>query len=249
MQNSLEQPLTKKERRELKRKEKEAARVSQERRRKVRKFLSWGAGIVLAVLAIWDLINFASNSNIANQEQTGSFLQIKEDDWVKGNPEAEVTLIEYSDFQCPTCGAYHPVISQLTQEFGDKVKFVYRHFPLRQFHVNAELAAQAAEAAGRQGKFWEMHDLIFENQRDWSNNRTAREIFITYAENLNLDIEQFRRDLDSKEIKQKVEGNYQSGIRLGVNSIPTFFLNGKKIQNPRSYKEFKNLIQQATLQQ
>ena len=119
--------------------------------------------------------------------------------------------------------------------------------PLRQIHPNAQLAAQAAEAVGKQEKFWEMHDMIFENQRTWSNQMRgqAEETFVSYASALNIDIEQFKTDMDSEEVKDKVNNDYQSGIRARVNSTPTFFLNGERIQNPRSYEEFRNIINQA----
>jgi len=136
-------------------------------------------------------------------------------------------------------------LKKLSEEFGDKLAIVYRHFPLTSIHPNAKSAAFAAEAGGKQGKFWEMHNLIFENQSEWKDKRKPDEIFINYAQRLNLNIDQFKTDLASKEIRQKVENAYQNAVRLGLNSTPTFFLNGKKITNPRNYEEFKNLILQA----
>ncbi|MEK7568190.1 MAG: thioredoxin domain-containing protein [Patescibacteria group bacterium] len=165
-------------------------------------------------------------------------------DYSKGNREAAVILVEYSDFQCPACAAYYPLVKQLSEEFGDKAVFVYRHFPLSQ-HQNAEFAAIAAEAAGRQGKFWEMHDLIFNNQNEWAKSAkwSVEDIFIKYAEKLNLDLEKFKADLDLKEIKQKVSKDLESGVNAKVNGTPTFFLNGKKLSTPRSYEEFKEIIE------
>ena len=164
-------------------------------------------------------------------------------DYSKGNREAAVILVEYSDFQCPACAAYYPLVKQLSEEFGDKMVFIYRHFPLSQ-HQNAESAAVAAEAAGRQGKFWEMHDLIFDNQNEWAKSArwSVEDIFVKYAEKLNLDLEKFKADLDLKEIKQKVSKDLESGVNAKVNGTPTFFLNGKKLSTPRSYEEFKKII-------
>ena len=162
-------------------------------------------------------------------------------DQIKGDREAKKILIEYSDFQCPACAAYAPIVKQIAEEFKDSAVFVYRHFPLSQ-HKNAELAALAAEAAGKQGKFWEMHDLIFENQNEWSESQIAEELFVKYATELNINIGQFKNDLISKEIKDKVKNDLRSGEKNGVNFTPTFFLNNKKIQ-PRSYDEFKQLIE------
>ncbi len=131
------------------------------------------------------------------------------------------------------------------KDFGDKIAIVYRHFPLRQLHANTEIAALSAEAAGKQNKFWEMHDMLFENQKDWENDGNAQEIFISYAEKLNLNLAEFRQDMNSNELKKKIEDDYQSGVKAGINHTPTFFLNSKEIDNPRSYDEFKNIINQA----
>ncbi|OGF63404.1 hypothetical protein A2926_03960 [Candidatus Giovannonibacteria bacterium RIFCSPLOWO2_01_FULL_44_40] len=178
----------------------------------------------------------------AGNNSTASALDaVSEQDWWKGNKNAQIVLIEYSDFQCPACAIYYPLVNKLSEELGDKISFVYRHFPLKQ-HQNAEPAAWAAEAAGRQGKFWEMHDLIFENQKIWSDQKNAEELFIKYAEALSLDMAKFKEDVGSKEINEKVESDYQSGLRAGVDSTPTFFLNGKRIQNSQNYEEFKNAV-------
>ncbi len=126
------------------------------------------------------------------------------------------------------------------------MELVYRNFPLSQ-HANAMLAAQAAEAAGKQGKFWEMHDKIFEGQDAWASqsNTDAQNTFVLYAQSLNLNINQFKKDLDLAEIKAKIEGDYQGGIKSGINATPTFFLNGEKLPPPTSYGDFENAIIQA----
>ena len=130
---------------------------------------------------------------------------------------------------------------KIVEEFNDKMAFVYRHFPLPQ-HKNAELAALASEAGGRQNKFWQMHDAIFENQEEWEKAGNAEEIFIKYAEKIELNVEQFKNDLKSKELKNKVASDLRGGQSAGVNSTPTFFLNGEKIQS-RSYEEFKQIME------
>jgi len=197
-------------------------------------------GIVVAGLV------FFSAPGTERSAQTASLIDLSpEKEWTKGNPNAKVTLVEYSDFQCPACGAYYPIIKQLMSEFGDRITFIYRHFPLQQ-HESANLAARTAEAAGAQGKFWEMHDMIFENQLKWSILPfTAGIIFDGYAKSLGLDVSQFKKDRDSKDVKDRVESDYQSGIKASVNHTPTFFVNQKQILNPRSYDEFKNIIIQA----
>lgn len=169
------------------------------------------------------------------------------------NPSSEVTqssepktvqILKYSDYSCPACAAYVPIEKQLKAEYGELVEFDYRHFPLQSFQ-HSTLAAYSAEAARNQGKFLEMHDMIFENQQDWSPGHVnAREFFLGYAEELNLDIEQFEADLELESIHQKVESNRQEGIRRTVASTPTFFIDGHKLQqNPQSYEQFKSIVE------
>ncbi len=168
-------------------------------------------------------------------------------DRAKGNEAAQITLIEYSDFQCSYCQYFHRITRKLAEEFGDDLKLTFRHFISRD-HANATLAAKAAEAAGLQDKFWEMNHMLFENQAGWAkmDKGLAAEIFVQYADWLNLDVEQFRRDLNSKIIGDKILSDIESGHRLGVTDTPTFFLNGKKIAEiPRTYEAFKDLILQS----
>ena len=166
--------------------------------------------------------------------------------WSRGAENAPVVLEEYSDFQCPACAAYYPIVKQLSEEMQGTLKVVYRHFPLRSIHKNSDVATRAAEAAGEQGKFFEMHDILFERQNNWSPDINPSVLFFTYAKELNLDSEAFKAAYKSSDIKKRVERDYQSGIQRGVDSTPTFFLNGKKIeQNPRSYDEFKALLEQT----
>lgn len=209
---------------------------------KTKRIIFWLLAVFVIVGAVWGMMQAGGNS----QSEGASLLGAVEDaDMTKGNQHAVVTLVEYSDFQCAACGAYYPLLKQVSREYGENVRFVYRHFPLSQIHANAEPAARAAEAAGKQGKFWEMHDMIFEHQSEWSAQFDAREIFLSYARKLGLDEEKFAKDVDSREVKDKVARDYKSGIDSAVNATPTFFLNGKKIQNPRSYDEFKALLDRA----
>lgn len=169
--------------------------------------------------------------------------RLRASDHVKGPNQAPLTLIEFSDFQCPACASYHSVLKELTQEFQNEIQIVYRHFPIRSLHRHAELAARAAEAAGKQGKFWEMHDILFELQAEWAEEKNPQERFFEYAQSLDLDLDVFKTDLNSNQVSDKVNADNQSGLRLGVDATPTFYLNGKKIQNPGSYEEFKKLLQ------
>lgn len=202
-------------------------------------------GVLLTIFVIIKLAGSKPPADKTSGQSTSSVNIISSSDRVLGNKDAKVTLVEYSDFQCPACGAYYPIVKQLNLEFAGRIQFVYRHFPLTQIHANANLAALSAEAAGKQNKFWEMHDIIFENQSKWSGEKNAKDLFVEYAQKLNLDVEKFKNDLDSDEVQEKVANDYQSGIRLGVNATPTFFLNGTKLQNPASYEAFKKLLEEA----
>lgn len=169
-------------------------------------------------------------------------LAIAADDHVKGAATSTVVLVEYLDFECEACGAYYPLVKQLEQEYGDRVTFVARYFPL-QGHRNGFPAALAAEAASRQGKFWEMHDLLFMRQKEWGEKQVATpEVFEGFAQEIGLNMEQFKTDVASPEVAARVKRDQDAGIELGVKSTPTFFLNGKRIQNPQGYEAFKTLL-------
>jgi protein-disulfide isomerase len=168
-------------------------------------------------------------------------------DRAKGNEAAQITLIEYSDFGCSYCQYFHRITKKLAEELDDDLKLTFRHFVSKD-HANAALAAKAAEAARLQDKFWEMSDMLFENQAGWTkmDKGLAAETFVQYADWLNLDVGQFRRDLNSKIVGDKILSDIESGHRLGVTDTPTFFLNGKKIDKiPRTYEAFKDLILQS----
>jgi protein-disulfide isomerase len=172
------------------------------------------------------------------------------EDWVRGNPAAKVVLIEYSDFQCPACKAYEPLLRQAESLFESNVAFVYRHFPLTQLHANADLAARASEAAGKQGKFWEMHDALFDHHDSWENMLNAESTFLGYAQQIGLNLDQFKSDLTSSEVKQAAADDYARGVRAGVQGTPSFILNGKLLtQNPQNLAEFKLLLDTALAQQ
>ena len=146
-----------------------------------------------------------------------------------GPEDAAVTLEEFGDFQCPPCGLLHPVLKTMEKEFGSQLKVVFRHFPLAQAHPHAVPAARAAEAAGMQGKFWEMHDMIFETQRTWHAAFDARPIFESYAVKLGLDIPKYRRDLMSSAVDQRIALDGRRATALGVNGTPTLFMNGREV--------------------
>ena len=230
---------------ELHKQEKLAKERITKRKKVIRQITLWFSIVAGIGFVIGGMIYFVSRQGSApTNGQAVIESTIVSDDIVKGNKDAKTVLIEYSDFQCPACAFYYPVLRRLSEEFGDKLAIVYRHFPLPN-HQHAKPMAYAAEAAGFQGKFWEMHDMIFDNQKKWATQSRARDTVVEYAKLLGLNIEQFKKDFDSKEIKQKVEKHYRDGVKAGINSTPTFFLNGKKISNPRNYDEFRNIITQV----
>lgn len=146
-----------------------------------------------------------------------------------GPANAPVTLEEFGDFQCPPCGLLHPVLKEMEKEFGSQIRVIFREFPLGQTHQHAINAARAAEAAGMQGKFWEMHDMIFTNQRTWKDAFDARPTFEDYAVKLGLDLQKFRRDVTSSAVDQRIALDGRRANALGVNATPTLFMNGREV--------------------
>jgi protein-disulfide isomerase len=157
----------------------------------------------------------------------------------KGPEDASVTIIEFSDFQCPFCNRVSPTLARIEQEYGDQVRIVFKHMPLS-IHPQAPAAHAAAEAAHRQGKFWEMHDRIFENQRD-----LTEEAFTAYAEALDLDLERFARDASSDEVKKRIEDDLREASELGVSGTPSFFINGRFLSGAQPFDNFKRAIDSA----
>ncbi len=149
---------------------------------------------------------------------------VPQDVWATGSANPKATLVEFSDFECPACATAHPVVKQLMEKYRSDLRFVYRHFPLQQ-HPNAQIAAEAAEAAGAQGKFWEMHDLLFAN-----NTTLSQDVINGLGLELSLDMEKFTKELSSGKYKDKVRKDVNDGQILGVDATPTFFLNGKKLK-------------------
>lgn len=179
----------------------------------------------------------------SSQVKESPLLQLASDDWVKGNPEAQVTLVEYLDFECEACGAYYPIVKQLEKEFEGKLKVVTRYFPLPG-HKNSMEAALAAQAAGEQGKFFEMHDLLFESQKEWGEKPLSNpDLFLPYAEKLGLDMKKFNEDRKKATTIARVDRNKKEADQLKLNGTPSFFLNGKAIKSPNTLEDFRALIQ------
>jgi protein-disulfide isomerase len=148
-------------------------------------------------------------------------LEVGDRDHTQGRPDAPLTLVEYGDYQCPHCGRAYPIIKAVQRHLGAALRFVYRNFPLREQHPDAEAAAEAAEAAGAQGKFWPMHDTLFENQSALGRAALAR-----YAERLSVDVGRWTRDMELGLYRQRVQDDILSGVHSDVQGTPTFFING-----------------------
>ena len=153
-------------------------------------------------------------------------------DHAAGSDDAPVTLVEYGDYECPYCGMAHPIVKAAQRDLGDQLRSVFRNFPLAEAHPHARLAAQAAEAAGAQGRFWEMHDILFEHQ-----DALEPQDLVSYALSLELDIPQFKRDLEAGTHAKKVRDDFRSGVKSGVNGTPTFFVNGARYDGSWANKE------------
>jgi protein-disulfide isomerase len=162
------------------------------------------------------------------------------DDHAQGPANAPVTLVEYGDYECPHCGRAYPIVKAIQQRLGDRLRFVFRNMPLRNAHPHAELAAEAAEAAAVQGAFWPMHDLLFEHQR-----QLGLETVVALAQRLDLDVDAFQRALADGTFKARVEHDFMSGVRSGVNGTPTFFINGTRYDDSWDEETLTRALQHA----
>lgn len=247
-----EEQLTKKERKALKKQEQEEHRQRENAERRAARKKTSIIVIVSAVLIVaflaWIVNNAPEQERIVDETPT-EIQAIDETDNTKGASEenAKITIVEYSDFECPACAQYYPILKQLVETYSDDIRFVYRHLPLQQIHPNATLAARFAEAAGIQGKFFEMHDLIFENQGVWAGAsiRVAKNTFKDLGESLDLDVEKLEADADTDAVRQKIESHRIDAIGAGAEGTPSFYIDGALIDNPRNYEEFETIILEA----
>jgi protein-disulfide isomerase len=189
---------------------------------------------LLGGLVIWtrvtnpsvDVSNIDSNKVLVASAESGNIA-----DHVEGKADSNVILVEYGDYQCPSCGGAYPNVNTLMDEYGDRIALVFRNFPLTSIHPNAKAAAAAAESAGLQGKYWEMHNILYENQNSWSSLDTSKrtDAFVAYAERLDIDIEKFKTELSSDGVNSKISFDMELGKAQNASATPTFFLNGEKL--------------------
>lgn len=203
--------------------------------------------IIVVILGLFGVFALSKKSKDTQSNTQNTVAQASEHK--KGAGRKGVVLVEYGDFQCPACKAYYPIVKQLESEYGDDITFQFRHFPLPS-HNFGFTASRAAEATGKQGKFFEMHDLLYENQESWSRASDAGPIFEGFATQLGLNIDQYKSDLASADVAAVINADKKAGIDIGASATPTFVLNGKKLdKNPASFEEFKQLIDEEIAKQ
>ncbi len=202
--------------------------------------------IVVSILALFGIYTLTSKDDADTSGKTNTGTSAKLSNNVIGANSKKVTLVEYGDFQCPACGQYHPLVKQIIDKYQNDIEFQFRNYPLQEIHPNARAASRAAEAAAKQNKYWEMHDLLYEQQDSWKASTSANTVFEGYASQLGLDAAKYKTDFASTEVNATINADFAEGTKLGVNSTPTFFLQGKKIeQNPQTAEDFYKLIDQA----
>ncbi|MFH1187124.1 MAG: thioredoxin domain-containing protein [Candidatus Levyibacteriota bacterium] len=235
--------LTKKEKKEIRKQEWEEKLKKEQREKLFKKVGIWAGVVIVFSLVIWGLI-VATNKPISENSTIVDLPSPRENDITIGSSSAKVVLTEYTDFQCPACAENYLTVKQVLADYGDKVLFVYRNFPLPQ-HQNAKSAAYTAYSAFKQGKFSEMEDLLYGNQTSWENEVNPEAIFRQYAEQIGLDINKYDQDVTSNETRQIIEDQRNESLSLGISSTPTFFVNKEKLQNIQGYDSFKEAIENA----
>lgn len=210
--------------------------------------------IIVAILLVGGIVFWATG--FKKNDSSERLIKISADaekrsdgnPWVKGNAQSTIIVKEFSDFQCPACAAWETVINEIYNKYQSQVRFEYRNFPLTTIHDKALAAAWAAEAAGRQGKFWEMHDLLFKNQTKWALKFGFENTANDYAKQLNLNLAQFKKDYKDRKVKDIVDNDIQLGNDKNISATPTFYINDEKVvinENDNPIQVFDRLITAA----
>ena len=179
-------------------------------------------------------------SNAPDDNASTLTVPVTERDHAQGAPDAPITLVEYGDYECPYCGKTYPIVKRIQTELGERLRFVFRNFPLNSVHPHASVAAQAAEAAAAQGQFWPMHDLLYEHQADLESQDINR-----YALRLGLEIYKFESDVSTERFAARVREDFEGGQRSGVTGTPTLFINGRRYRGELSYEGLMAAIRRA----
>jgi len=196
----------------------------------------WGV-IIAIVLIIGGVMYFSKDDSASKGTVTNH---------VMGTSKNSVTLTEYGDYQCPACGQYYPIVKEVADKYKDRITFQFRNLPLSQIHQNAFAGARAAEAAAKQDKFWEMHDMLYETQKSWSSSSNPKSYFDAYAKQLGLDTTKFDTDFASSTVNDSINADIEAFNKTGeTKQTPSFFLNGKAIDPGASVEEFAKLIDNA----
>jgi protein-disulfide isomerase len=198
----------------------------------------------ILVVVVGGMIGLFAIANKSAPAPTGDKSKIIRDTSHKQG-SGDVQLVEFGDYQCPACGAAYPNVKQLQKDYDGKVTFYFRNFPLTELHPNAMAGANAAEAAAAQGKFWEMHDRLYEKQAEWSTlsagDVTAK--FVDYAKDLGLDADKFKKALDGKELQSVIDQDVADGTALGINGTPTFYFNGEQYTGKNDYSSLRDALE------
>ena len=201
--------------------------------------------IVLAVLVAAGAAVFLSRSTdqAADNGSIASHVEIKGGGHLRGPEKAQLTLVEFGDYQCPSCGAYHPFVKEIMSRYPDKVRLEFHHYPLISIHPNSMGAAMAAEAAGEQGHYWEMHDALFEHQQEWAGSTNAEPLFVNLAGHLGLDTNKFMQSLHSPALQDRILKDVARAQDLHIQAVPTFFINGEQAHIKLSMEDFVQVIE------
>jgi protein-disulfide isomerase len=202
---------------------------------------TFGSGAILYRAKRPQLRNIPETQSISEKDD-------KKPAHVRGNPDAPVTLEEFGDFQCPPCGSFAKFVEELMREYDSQVRLVFRNFPLSA-HAHAREAAQAAEAAGLQGKFWEMYDTLYREQKTWSDASDTRGLFESYAGTLGLDVDQFKKDMDGDKVRERIDSDQALADFLGVKVTPTLFINSRPLDTKEKNPEGVRAAINAALQE
>lgn len=200
--------------------------------------LKLAAAVILgSLLLVGGVVFVASLTGVSDVAEVSKL--VGEGRHQKGNDQSGITIVEFSDFQCPACALAFPTVQEFMNVYGDQVSLVYRHFPLVESHPNAMAAAYAAEASSKQNKFWEVHDWLFSNQNIWGTAVVDVDYWISqFGTELTLDVEKFKTDYSSDDVRSAVANDRNEARNLGVSSTPTFFINGKKAVGAISLEDF-----------
>lgn len=200
-------------------------------------------GAITLVVLIGAVLMLGRSGSQTPSQAVDSKILVRDSSYKIASSSAKVTLVEFGDYQCPACAQAHPIVKEVLKEYSGRINFVFRNFPLPQ-HQNALISAEAAEAAGAQGKYWEMHDLLYENQNGWSESTQSLSAFTNYAQRIGLDTAKFLSDVTANKYSSRIEQDRSDGTSLGVNATPTFYINGKKITGVPTLADFRRDLDQ-----